>query len=41
MGGSTLDSTLAGYSIAPAGTYFPLVAAFSMTTTQVKWAHTD
>jgi hypothetical protein len=41
MGGSTLDSSLTGYSIATAGTYYPLIAAYYMTSTQVKWAHTD
>jgi len=41
MGGSTLDSTLTGYPITPAGTYYPLIAAYQMTSTQVKWAHTD
>lgn len=41
MGGSTLDSSLTGYPIATAGTYYPLIAAHYMTSTQVKWAHTD
>jgi hypothetical protein len=41
MGGSTLDSSLAGYPITPAGAYYPLIAAYYMTSIQVKWAHTD
>jgi hypothetical protein len=41
MGGSTLDSSLTGYSIATAGTYYPLIAVYNMKSTQAKWAHTD
>ncbi len=41
MGGSTLDSSLTGYSIATADTYYPLIAAYYMSSTQVKWGHTD
>jgi hypothetical protein len=41
MGGSTLDSSLTRYSIATTGTYYPLIAAYYMSSTQAKWAHTD
>jgi hypothetical protein len=41
MGGSTLDSSLTGYPITTAGTYYPLVATYYMTSSRVKWAHTD
>ncbi len=41
MGGSTLDSSLATLTISPTGTYYPLISASKLSSSQVTWAHTD
>ena len=41
MGGSTKDRSLGGISTAPIDTFFPILSAHKMSSTQVIWAHRD